>query len=178
MNILNKNLKITRFTYLLCNPIQVRIMSFKDYLHESAQNSRHNETHAYIIFVAGILFFIGGVLESLKLAKSPKWFMFIPYHTEPLRGAVLGLALTISGLTLIVYAIVAGSKYRNDRRWYMQEMRKATAFQEIVLKAKKHSINLETDPQKVRKRIEEFKVKYFLWRKEQLKDKENQLKKE
>lgn len=77
------------------------------------------------------------------MAKNPDWFIFIPYHTEPLGGAVLGLALTMSGLTLIVYGIVAGLKYWNDRRWLMQEMHKATAFEEIALKVKKDSIKLE-----------------------------------
>lgn len=139
--------------------IYARFMSFKDFLHECAQNSRSNEVNSYIMFLAGLMFFIGGVSESLKLAKNPKWFIFIPYHTEPLGGAVLGLALTISGLTLIVYGIVAGLGYGNDRRWYMQEMRKATAFEEIALKVKKDSIKLEKDPEKVRKRIEEFRAK-------------------
>lgn len=134
-------------------------MSFKEYLHECAQNSRRDEANSYIMFLAGIMFFVGGVSESLKLAKNPRWFIFVPYHTEPLGGAVLGLALTISGLTLMVYGIVAGLKYWNERRWYMQEMRKATAFEEIALRVKKDSIKLEKDPGKVKKRIEEFRAK-------------------
>jgi len=157
--IVYKDLRITRFTCVLSISMYVRVMSFKSYLHECAQNSRRNEVNSYIMFLAGLMFFIGGVLESLKLAKNPRWFIFIPYHTEPLRGAVLGLALTISGLALIVYGITAGLKYWNDRRWYMQEMRKATSFEEIALKVKKDSIKLEKDPEKVRKRIREFRTK-------------------
>jgi hypothetical protein len=111
------------------------------------------------MFLVGLMFFVGGVSESLKLAKDPEWFVFVPYHTEPLGGAVLGLALTMSGLTLMVYGIVAGLKYWNERGWYMQEMRKATAFEEIALKVKKDSIKLEKDPEKVKKRLEEFRAK-------------------
>lgn len=92
-------------------------------------------------------------IEKLESTIHTRWFVFVPYHTEPLGGAALGLALTITGLTLIVYGVVAGLKCWNDRRWYMQEMRKATAFEEIALKVKKDSIKLEKDPNKVKKRM-------------------------
>ncbi len=154
-----KDLDLTRFTCLFSILMYLRVMSFKEYLHECAENSRRDEINSYIMFLAGLVFFVGGVVESLKLAENPKWFVFVPYHTEPLGGAALGLALTITGLTLIVYGVVAGLKCWNDRRWYMQEMRKATAFEEIALKVKKDSIKLEKDPNKVKKRMEEFRAK-------------------
>ena len=157
--ILYKDLKIARFTCVLSVSILARAMSLNEYFHECAENSRHDEVNSYIMFLAGLVFFVGGVWESLKLAKNPRWFVFIPYNTEPLGGAVLGLALTITGLTLIVYGVVAELKCWNDRRWYMQEMRKATTFEEIALKVKKDSIKLEKDPGKVKKRIEEFRAK-------------------
>jgi hypothetical protein len=134
-------------------------MSFKEYLHECAENSRRDEANSYIMFLAGAMFFVGGVWGSLKLAANPSWFVFVPYHTEPLGGAALGLALTATGLTLMVYGIAAGLNCWNDRRWYMSEMRKATAFEEIALKVKKDSIKLEKDPGKVTKRMETFRAK-------------------
>jgi hypothetical protein len=51
----------------------------------------------------------------------------------PLAGAVLGLALIISGFTLIVFGIAAGLNYSRDRGWYMQELRKATSIEEQSL---------------------------------------------
>jgi len=36
-------------------------MSFRDYLHEKAEESRHNETVAYLMFLAGTTFLIGGI---------------------------------------------------------------------------------------------------------------------
>jgi hypothetical protein len=83
-------------------------MSFRDYLHEKAEESRHNEIIAYLMFLAGTMFFVGGIIETLSLAENPEWFLFIPYHTEPHAGAVLGLALIVSGLSLIIFGIVAG----------------------------------------------------------------------
>jgi hypothetical protein len=108
-------------------------MSFRDYLHEKAEESRHNETVAYLMFLAGAIFFVGGILETLSLAKDPEWFLFIPYYTEPHAGAVLGLALIISGFSPIIFGIVAGISCSRDRGWYLQELRKANSFEETMM---------------------------------------------
>jgi len=118
-------------------------MSFRDYLHEKAAESRHKETLAYLMFLAGTIFFIGGILETLSLAESPKWFLFIPYHTEPHAGAVLGLALIMSGLSLIIFGIVAGMNFSRDRVWYMQELRKANSIEELMLSKKSGKVSVK-----------------------------------
>jgi len=119
----------------------MKAMSFRDYLHEKAEESRHNETLAYLMFLAGAIFFVGGILETLSLAGNPERFLFIPYHTEPLAGAVLGLTLTVSGSTFILFGIASGLSQSRDRNWYMQELRKATSLEEISLKRNKHNKN-------------------------------------
>ncbi|RLI18546.1 hypothetical protein DRO44_00865 [Candidatus Bathyarchaeota archaeon] len=108
-------------------------MSFRDYLHEKAEESRHNEMISYLMFIAGAIFFVGGTLETLSLAAEPEWFLFIPYHIEPHAGAVLGLSLIISGLCLIVFGLAAGINYSRDRSWYMQELRKANSIEELMM---------------------------------------------
>jgi hypothetical protein len=117
----------------------MKAMFFRDYLHEKAEESRHNETLAYLMFLAGSIFFVGGILETLSLTGNPEWFLFIPYHTEPLAGAVLGLTLIISGSTLIVFGIAAGLSRSRARSWYMQELRKATSLEELSLRRKKRN---------------------------------------
>ena len=108
-------------------------INFRDYLHEKAQESRHKETQACLMFLAGAIFFVGGILETLNVGENPEWFTFVPYHTEPLAGAVLGLSLIISGLSLMVFGIATGFTYYNHRRWYMEASRKATAKEELEL---------------------------------------------
>jgi len=127
----------------------MKAMSFRDYLHEKAEESRHNENLAYLMFLAGAIFFIGGILETLSLAGNPEWLLFIPYHTEPLAGAVLGLTLIISGFTLIVFGIAAGLSRSRARSWYMQELRKATSLEELSLKRKKRNKKPRRKTQKI-----------------------------
>jgi len=116
-------------------------MSFREYLHEKAEESRHNENTAYLMFLAGAVFFVGGILETLSLANlssvgDPEWFLFIPYYTEPYAGAVSGLTLIISGLSLIIFGIAAGINYSHDRSWYMKELHKANSIEETLMHSK------------------------------------------
>ncbi len=111
-------------------------MSFQDYLHEKAEESRHNETLAYLMFLAGAIFLVGGIQETLSLAKDPEWLLFIPYHTDPIAGAALGLTLIISGFSLIIFGIAAGINYSRHRNWYMQELRKASSLDEVMMNKK------------------------------------------
>lgn len=61
-------------------------INFIDYLHEKAQESRHNETQLCLMFLAGAIFFVGGILEIPNLGEYPERFIFIPYHTGPIPG--------------------------------------------------------------------------------------------
>jgi hypothetical protein len=40
-------------------------MLFSEYLHEKAEESRHNETVGYFIIVIGSIFFVGGLLVTM-----------------------------------------------------------------------------------------------------------------
>jgi len=111
-------------------------MSFREYLHEKAEESRHNETLAYLMFLAGAVFFVGGTLTTISLGEHTQWFLLFPYHPEPNVGAALGLTLIISGFSLIVFGIAAGLNYSRDRGWYMHELQKANSIEESMLKEK------------------------------------------
>jgi hypothetical protein len=100
-------------------------MSFHNYLHEKAEESRHNETLAYLMFLAGVIFLVGGILETLSLNGTPSWFVIVPYFPEATAGVFLGWAMIISGLGLMVFGLASGFIYSRDRGWYMQELRKS-----------------------------------------------------
>jgi len=104
------------------------LYSVKEYLHERNEELRHNEIAAYLMFITGAIFFVGGVLMTISRTQNPSWFVFFPYNTAPDPTSLLGLALTLSGITLLIYGLTVGIYYSRKRHWYMQELAKAHSF--------------------------------------------------
>jgi cytochrome b subunit of formate dehydrogenase len=98
-----------------------------DYLHERAEESRHNEILAYLMFMAGAIFFVGGLLETVITIENPDWFLFFPYKITPHAYSLLGLSMVLSGFTLLVLGIVLGVHYALDRAVYMNQLKEAYA---------------------------------------------------
>jgi hypothetical protein len=107
-------------------------MSIQDYLHEKAEESRHNEIIAYMMFLAGSVFFVGGLLSSLGMGREPSWFLFIPYIGDSTHVLVLEIALLLTGLSLIFSGIGVGVHYYRDRGWYMRELGKANNAENLM----------------------------------------------
>ena len=112
-------------------------LSVRDYLRERAAESRHDEMSAYLMFIAGSVLFVGGVLETLFVAESVEWVLFVPVGFSVAPGCVLGLALTLSGLALMVFGLVAGTYFARARGWFMRELRGASFIEESVVARKK-----------------------------------------
>lgn len=108
--------------------MRTRLYSFKEYLHEKADESRHNETAAYLMFLTGAIFFVGGVIMTISRTQNPSWFIFFPYNPTSDPTSLLGLALTLSGIALLVYGFAVGIYYSRQRKWYMKELSKAHSF--------------------------------------------------
>jgi hypothetical protein len=107
-------------------------MSIQDYLHEKAEESRHNEIIAYMMFLAGSVFFVGGILSSLGMGREPSWFLFIPYLADSTKVLILEIALLLTGLSLIFSGIGVGVHYYRDRGWYMRELGKANNAENLM----------------------------------------------
>jgi hypothetical protein len=112
-------------------------MLFSEYLHEKAEESRHNELIGYLIVIIGSIFFVGGLLETVIKVESPEWFLIIPYHLTPHPYSLLGLTLTSTGIVLLCLGITLGVHYARDRSWYMKEIQKAHLLEEQKLKIEK-----------------------------------------
>ena len=113
---------------------------FSEYLHEKAEESRHNETIGYLIVIIGSLFFIGGVLVTVITVENPEWFLIIPYHLTHHPYSLLSLSMTSAGFTLLITGIALGIYYARERSWYMQELHRAHSMEERKLKNEKESL--------------------------------------
>jgi len=111
-------------------------MLFSEYLHEKAEESRHNETVGYFITIIGSIFFVGGLLETVIMVENPEWFLIIPYHLTSHPYSLLGLSLTTIGLVLLGLGIGLSVHYARERAWYMKEIHKAHATEEQQIKRK------------------------------------------
>ena len=112
-------------------------MSVREYLREKAAESRHDEMSAYLMFIAGSVLFIGGVLETLFVAETVDWILFIPIGFTTTPGCILGLALTLSGLALMIFGLLAGTYFSRDRAWYMRELQNSDFIGRSTVERKK-----------------------------------------
>jgi hypothetical protein len=111
---------------------------FSEYLHEKAEESRHNETISYLVLIIGSVFFVGGLLETIITTlisnASLDWFLIFPYHFTPDPDSLLGTSLTSVGIVLVILGIVLAFHYARERSWYMKELHKAHSMEEAKLR--------------------------------------------
>jgi len=92
---------------------------------------------SYLMFIAGSVLFIGGILETLIITELVNWVLFVPVGLSTTPGCILGLALTLSGLTLMVFGLAAGTHFSRARTWYIRELQNASSIEESLVARKK-----------------------------------------
>ena len=106
---------------------KVNRVSSMDYVQKKVEESRHNETLAYLMFMAGAIFFVGGILETAVTTENPEWFLFFPYNIAPHAYSLLGLFMVLVGFMLLVLGIVLCIHYALDRTFYLDQLKEACA---------------------------------------------------
>ena len=130
------------------------MLSFSYYLHEKAEESRHNETMSLLIAVLGSIFLIGGVLQTFLTVERPQWFLIFPYQIGASPYDLFGLGFTLIGVMLFLCGIILGVHYASQRSWYNNALRDSYRLEEQKLKSMQQRQELqiprvtkaETDP--------------------------------
>ena len=117
------------------------MLSFSYYLHEKAEESRHNESIGFLIAVLGSVFMVGGILQTLVTVQRPEWFLIFPYQLGSSPYDFLGLAFTLMGVMLFLGGIILGVYYASQRAWYCNALRDSYKLQEQTLRAKTSNKN-------------------------------------
>jgi uncharacterized membrane protein len=100
-------------------------MSLRDYLHEKAEESRHNETLGFLILAIGVIMLIGGMVITAVKVENPDWLLFIPYKLNSHPVVLLGLSLTSIGLTLLILGMSFSTHSALQRTMYMDRLKDA-----------------------------------------------------
>ena len=100
-------------------------MSLRDYLHEKAEESRHNETLGFLILAMGVVIFMSGMLITAVKVENPDWLLFIPYKLNSHPVVLLGLSLTSISLTLLILGIAFSTHSALQRTMYMDRLKEA-----------------------------------------------------
>jgi hypothetical protein len=115
------------------------MITFSYYLHEKAEESRHNESIAYLVAIMGSVFLVGGIIQTLITVQRPQWFLIFPYQLGASPYDFLGLGFTLMGVMLLLAGIVLGVHYGSQRVWYTNSLKEAYRFEEEKLKARNKS---------------------------------------
>lgn len=115
------------------------MINFSYYLHEKAEESRHNESIAYFVAMIGAVFLTGGIIQTLITVQRPQWFLIFPYQVGSSPYDFLGLGFTLMGVMLFLAGIILGVHYGAQRLWYTNALKDAYKFEEERLKAREKS---------------------------------------
>lgn len=111
------------------------MLSLSYYLHERAEESRHNETMGLLTALLGSIFMVGGIILTLVTVERPQWFLVFPYQLGSSPYDFLGLAFTFMGVVIFFGGIILGVYYAAQRSWYSNALRESYRFEEEKLKA-------------------------------------------
>jgi len=100
-------------------------MSLRDYLHEKAEESRHNETLGFLILVIGVIMLMSGLLITAIKVENPDWLLFIPYKLNTHPFVLLALSLDSIGLTLLILGIAFSTHSALQRTMYIDRLKEA-----------------------------------------------------
>lgn len=97
-------------------------------MHRKESDAAHNAIFAYLSVILGAVFLVGGLLETIIVAESPRWFLLVPYKQSPQPSGLLGLILTILGFVLVSSGGILVFFYDRKRTWYLNQLEESSVL--------------------------------------------------
>jgi len=117
--------------------VAVSMLSFSYYLHDRAEESRHNESMGLLIAVIGAVFMVGGIRLTVVTVQRPEWFLIFPYQAGSSPYEFLGLSFTLVGIIVLLIGFGLTIYFGAQRVWYNSALKEAYRAEEERLKAQK-----------------------------------------
>lgn len=103
-------------------------MSFKDWLHNRAEENAHNEILAFLTMILGINLLVGGLIVTLIVIGEPSLLLVLPTQQPLSPSVLLGLILTVAGFVLLSTGFILVVHYDRKRSWYISQIEKSNIY--------------------------------------------------
>lgn len=113
------------------------MQGFSNYLHERAEESRHNEAMGLLLAVIGSVFMVGGILQTVITVQRPEWFLIFPFQTDSSPYGILSLSFTLIGVVVLLVGFGLGIYFAAQRSWYANSLKETYRAEEERLRAQK-----------------------------------------
>jgi hypothetical protein len=117
--------------------VGVSMQGFSYYLHERAEDSRHNEAMGLLLAAIGSVFMMGGILQTVITVQRPDWFLIFPFETDSSPYGILSLSFTLLGVVVLLVGFGLGIYFAAQRSWYTSALKETYRAEEERLKAQK-----------------------------------------
>lgn len=110
---------------------------FSYYLHEKAEESRHNESMGLLVAAIGSVLLVGGLMQTIGTMQELQLFPMSISQLWSSPTGFLGFSFTILGLILFLAGLILAVYYGSHRSWYFNTLKERYRIEEEELRTPK-----------------------------------------
>ncbi len=110
---------------------------FPYYLHERAEESRHNESMGLLVAAIGSIFLVGGLLQTIGTMERLQISLSSINQVWSSTFGFLGFSFMILGITMFLVGLILAAHYAAHRSWYGNALKEKYKIEEEELKTQK-----------------------------------------
>lgn len=117
---------------------------FPYYLHEKAEESRHNESMGLLVAAIGSVFLVGGLLQTIGTMEELQLFPLSINQLWSSTYGFLGFSFTILGIIMFLVGLILTVHYASHRSWYGNALKERYRIEEEELRTQKKAPGQKT----------------------------------